>query len=114
MCRLAKWWVDNPNSRDNEVESILKQLARELMLLSASDWQFLISTFAARDYAELRLAEHYGDFKRLATMAEKKIDGGTIEPGEWKFFEDCRLRDSLFEDIEIEWFSGVEYPADKS
>ena len=29
------------------------------MLLSASDWQFLISTFAARDYAELRLDEQY-------------------------------------------------------
>jgi len=114
MCRLAKWWADNPDRRDTETEAILKQLARELMLLSASDWQFLISTFAARDYAELRLAEHYGDFKNLAEMVEKKIGGGTIEPGEWKFYEDCRQRDSLFEDIEIEWFAKVDYPADKS
>ncbi len=112
MSRLAGWWMDNPDRRDGELESLLKQLARELMLLSASDWQFLISTFAARDYAELRLAEHYEDFKRIAVMADKKISGQTIQRGEWQFFEDCRKRDCLFEDIEIEWFGRVEFPAD--
>lgn len=113
MCRLARWWTDNPDRRDGETEAVLKQLARELMLLSASDWQFLISTFAARDYAELRLAEHYEDFKRLANMVEKKIEGKPVEPGEWKFYEDCAHRDSLFEDIEIDWFARVEFPPDR-
>ncbi|UCE25312.1 MAG: DUF1957 domain-containing protein [Candidatus Zixiibacteriota bacterium] len=113
MGRLAAWWIDNPEKRDGELESLLKQLARELMLLSASDWQFLISTFAARDYAELRLAEHYEDFKRIADMVDKKVSGQPIQPGQWQFFEDCRKRDCLFEDIEIEWFGRVEFPADR-
>jgi len=111
MCELARYWQDHPQGRDEKLEAMLKQLARELMLMSASDWQFLISTWAARDYAELRLTEHYEDFKRIAAMIDKKIDGETIEEGEWQLFEDCSKRDTLFEDIEIEWFARVEYPA---
>lgn len=111
MCELARFWQDNPDKQDHELEDLLKQLARELMLMSASDWQFLISTFAARDYAELRLTGHYEDFKRIAKMAEKKIKGDAINDGEWQFFADCKDRDRLFEDIEIEWFAKVEFPA---
>ncbi|MFH2048364.1 MAG: DUF1957 domain-containing protein, partial [bacterium] len=111
MCELARYWQDNPDKRDNELEDLLKQLGRELMLMSASDWQFLISTFAARDYAELRLTEHYEDFKRIALMIEKKIKGEAIKDGEWQFFSDCKERDRLFDDIEIEWFAKIEFPA---
>ncbi len=111
MCELARFWRDNPDKRDHELENILKQLARELMLMSASDWQFLISTWAARDYAELRLSEHYEDFKRLASMADKKIKGEAIESGEWQLFEDCKKRDRLFDELEIDWFAAVEFPA---
>ncbi len=112
MSEMALWWLENPDKRDHELESILKQSARELMLMSASDWQFLISTFAARDYAELRLTEHHEDFKKLSAIADKKIAGQKIEPGEWQFYLDCQKRDSLFDDIEIEWFAKVEYQAD--
>jgi len=93
---------------------IVKHMGRELMLMSASDWQFLISTFAARDYAELRLSEHYQDFVRLAAMADKKIAGESIGDGEWRFFDDCKTRDHLFDDIEIEWFARVEFPVEAS
>jgi 1,4-alpha-glucan branching enzyme len=110
MCELARFWQENPDKRNDDLKRILKQLARELMLMSASDWQFLISTWAARDYAELRLSEHYEVFKRLATMAEKKINGQPIAEGEWQFLEDCAKRDNLFDELEIEWFARVEYP----
>ncbi|MFQ6009195.1 MAG: 1,4-alpha-glucan branching protein domain-containing protein [Candidatus Zixiibacteriota bacterium] len=105
MCELARFWQDNPDKRNSELEELLKQLARELMLMSASDWQFLISTWAARDYAELRLSAHYTDFKRLAALAEKKINGHEIDDGEWQFFEDCKKRDNLFPELEIDWFA---------
>ncbi len=111
MSDLARIWQDNPGKRDRELEDLLKQLAREVMLLSASDWQFLISTWAARDYAELRLSGHYEDFKRLAAMVDKKLNGESITDGEWQFFRDCQQRDHLFDDVEIEWFARIEYPA---
>lgn len=112
MCELARHWQEHPEKRDGELEEILKQAARELMLMSASDWQFLISTWAARDYAELRLSEHYEDFKRLVAMAEKKLAGQEIDVGEWQFLGACSERDRLFPEIELEWFARVEYPAE--
>ena len=39
-------------------QRIAKQMARELLLLESSDWQFLITTAAARDYAEKRFSGH--------------------------------------------------------
>lgn len=110
MCELARFWQDNPDQRNDELEDILKQAARELMLMSSSDWQFLISTFAARDYAEMRIWGHYEDFKRLAIMAQKKIDGDEIAEGEWQYFRDCQERDTLFPELELGWFARVEYP----
>jgi len=111
MCRLARFWLDNPDRHDHDLEVILKQLAREVMLLSASDWQFLISTWAARDYAEMRVSEHYEDFKRLVSMADRKINREEISDGDWFFLDDCCQRDRLFPEIEIEWFAKVEFPA---
>ncbi len=98
--------ADNPLLVD-----IVKQAARELMLLSASDWQFLISTWSARDYAELRISEHYNDFKKLAELADKVASGKTPTKGETAFLHDCQSRDRLFADIELGWFARVEYPA---
>jgi 1,4-alpha-glucan branching enzyme len=111
MCELARFWLDHPDQRTDNLTNVLKQAARELMVLSASDWQFLISTFAARDYAELRLAGHYEDFKRMATLADKLIDGRTGSEGEWQYYRDCSQRDSLFPELELEWFAKVEFPA---
>ena len=42
----------------------MEQAAREVLLAEASDWQFLISTFAARDYAEVRFNDHIDRFDR--------------------------------------------------
>ena len=112
LTELARWWMDNPDKHDHEIEDLIKQLGRELMLMSSSDWQFLISTFAARDYAELRLSEHYEDFKRLAILTDKKIKGEPISDAEWLYFSDCKVRDSLFQEIEIEWFARVDFPAE--
>ena len=53
------------------LKRVLAQATRELLLLQSSDWQFLITTGAARDYAERRVAEHYAEFKRLSEMAAR-------------------------------------------
>src|SRR5262245_4204111 len=58
-----------------ERRRVLAQATRELLLLQASDWQFLITTWSARDYAERRVAEHYAEFKRLGEMARQLENG---------------------------------------
>jgi len=110
MNSLAATWKEKHQS-DSELTDILTQAGRELMLMSASDWQFLISTWAARDYAELRLTEHYEDFKKLAKMADDRIAGRELSAGQREFLADCQTRDSLFADLELDWFAAVEFPA---
>ena len=44
---------------------VLAQAARELLLAQSSDWQFIISTGAAADYAEKRIREHCEDTEKL-------------------------------------------------
>lgn len=90
---------------------VLKQAARELLLLQASDWQFLISTWAARDYAELRLAEHFEKFSRLADFAEKMLNGLALTAEEEAYRRDCETQDNLFPDLDLAWFQRVEFPA---
>jgi len=86
---------------------IIVQAARELMLLSASDWQFLISTWAARDYAEMRVAVHHEAFSRLSEMADM-VDN--LSEGELSYLADLERRDDIFPDIDPVWFEKVEYP----
>ena len=109
--RMQKLASEFGQTKDDNLLKILKQAARELLLLQASDWQFLISTWSARDYAELRISEHHNNFNRLCDMAERYGKKEWVDPGEWTFLGDCEAKDKLFEDITLEWFAKVEYPA---
>jgi 1,4-alpha-glucan branching enzyme len=98
-------------SENKEVLPILKQAARELLLLQSSDWQFCISTGSSKDYGELRLTEHYKNFQRLADIIRRLASGGEVDEEEWHFYKICEERDSLFPDIDPRWWMDVEQPA---
>lgn len=51
-----------------------RQLARELLLLQSSDWQFLMTTGQASDYAVERFNGHVTRFDRLAECLESGDD----------------------------------------
>jgi 1,4-alpha-glucan branching enzyme len=93
------------------LERLLKQAGRELLLLESSDWQFLITTFAARDYAELRVTEHAEAFERLATLAERRGQGGALSEADETFLAECERRDSLFPDFDWRAYAGTPAPA---
>jgi len=103
--KMAKLLGEFGKKADDKLKDILAQMARELLLLEASDWQFLISTWSARDYAELRLAEHHQSFQRLAAMAERYGRGEWVDPGEWNFLGECRRKDDLFPSLSLEWLA---------
>jgi len=82
---------------DPGLESVWAQAARELLLLQSSDWQFIISTGAAADYASRRFLEHAEDLEFLL---------GALEPGGRgrldavaRHAEALRRRDDVFPDI---------------
>lgn len=86
---------------DDTVERILKQLARELLLLEASDWQFLISTRAARDYAEQRVAIHVQRFDELSAILETYRPDQTLSSYALDQLTRLEEEDSLFEEIDL-------------
>ena len=56
-------------------DAATRQLARELLLLQSSDWQFLITTEQAREYATERFREHCARFDRIASAIETRDPG---------------------------------------
>jgi 1,4-alpha-glucan branching enzyme len=80
---------------------VLAQAARELLLAQASDWQFIISTGAAADYAERRFREHCDAAAEL--LAALAPGGSDRLPRAQQRAESLRRRDDLFPDV----LSGV-------
>lgn len=89
---------------DEQLQTFLKQAARELLLLQASDWQFLISTGGAPDYASHRLVAHHTDFNRVADLAERWARGEHLSDEDWAWFGDLCNRDRPFPDVNPGWF----------
>jgi 1,4-alpha-glucan branching enzyme len=94
---------------DDLTQKLLCQLARELVLAESSDWQFLISTFSAKDYAELRFTRHHEDFNTLLGLLEKAGTGNELTDVEFEQMNDIMERDKVFEEIDPSWWMSREY-----
>jgi 1,4-alpha-glucan branching enzyme len=90
---------ETPWQRTPLLRRIVAQLGRELLLMEASDWQFLISTWAARNYAETRFAEHHTDFERLVEFARRVQGGGALSAEDHSYLTDKEAQDFCFPDI---------------
>lgn len=94
VCSSGKW-------NDSELGTrIVKQMCRELLLLESSDWQFLITTGAARDYAELRFLTHNEQFLELKTMWEAYANDATLNVHQTTRLAAIEERDSIFPDLD--------------
>jgi 1,4-alpha-glucan branching enzyme len=102
VCTSDKW-------KDGGLgERIVKQLCRELLLLESSDWQFLITTGAARDYAELRFVTHNDQFNEVKSIWQSFEATGSIDEVEENRLTAIELRDSIFFDIDPSfWAAGA-------
>lgn len=81
------------------VQRVLAQAARELLLLQASDWQFLITTWAARDYAEARFTEHYSNVTRLLQMLRRAAADTPPQGEDEEFLRSLETQNFLFPEI---------------
>lgn len=89
----GRWRDSAPGTR------IVKQLCRELLLLESSDWQFLITTGAARDYAEARFTAHNDQFNTLKAIWQAFESNGDLTEDEEKTLAEIERKDSIFPDI---------------
>jgi 1,4-alpha-glucan branching enzyme len=96
---LLRQLPDGPS----DLRRALAQATRELLLLQASDWQFLITTWAARDYAERRVAEHYAEFKRLAEIVRGLAGGHPLSVEAADTLRRLEREDFCFPDLDPSW-----------
>lgn len=79
-----------------ELFEIIDQAARELLLAQSSDWQFIISTGAAGDYATKRFVEHCDALESLLPA----LEGAPVNLGHVRYVaSQLRQIDGLFEDL---------------
>jgi 1,4-alpha-glucan branching enzyme len=95
---------------DANIQRLLRQMGRELLLLESSDWQFLISTQAAADYAERRLLGHAHAFDRLHEFLERLASGDALSDEEWLVVEDIESQDRVFPKIDPNWWIPENQP----
>ncbi len=102
VCTAGHW-------RNSELgQRIAKQLCRELLLLESSDWQFLITTGAARDYAEIRFLTHNDQFNEVKAIWQSFESAGAITQIQDDRLTEIERRDGVFPDIDPGlWAAGA-------
>jgi len=78
----------------------VQQLCRELLLMESSDWQSLITTGAARDYAEKRFRTHNEQFLELKAIWQAFEEGGALNLEQSNRIAEIEDRDSIFPDLD--------------
>lgn len=77
-----------------------RQLARELLLLQSSDWQFLMTTGQANEYAVERFNSHCARFDAIAAAIESEQSNFAGE------LEQLRYLDNPFQEIDLRQYSA--------
>lgn len=96
-------WANNP-----QVRELLEKAGRELLLLQASDWPFVIRRGQAVDYGIKRFMQHVARFENLTDLAEKVAAdsaylGGLTEVEKHEI-ADADLHDVIFPHIDLNWW----------
>jgi 1,4-alpha-glucan branching enzyme len=93
------FWDAVPHGlRTAAARPLLAQAARELLLAQASDWQFIISTGAAGDYATRRFTGHCDDLEALLSAIAPSATDADREAAALRLPEIAR-RDELFPEV---------------
>jgi 1,4-alpha-glucan branching enzyme len=85
---------------NDEATRLVQQICREVLLLESSDWQFLITTGAARDYAEERFTAHHDQLGTLLEIWRCFEATGQVPAARLPDLRKIELRDSVFPNID--------------
>ena len=105
---FGKATLELPWKTDGVIEELLIKAARELFLLQASDWPFVITRGQAIDYGIKRFMQHVGRFETLIDIAEKASADSAylnrLDEVEQFEIKDADLHDIIFPEIDLNWW----------
>ena len=102
--RMLKLLHELPWKTNPLVKELLQRAGRQLLLLQASDWPFVIHTHGAVDYGIQRFAGHATNFDRATLMAEEAAAGRPLTPLHKIELSEMDSHDSVFAEIELNWW----------
>lgn len=101
---------DTPQDRieeDANLKTIFEQAARELLLLEASDWQFVISTKGAIDYSTERFSKHADNLTALLDMIERYSIDSVLTEEDASLLEELLVIDRPFETLNLNYWRDL-------
>jgi len=92
-----------------ELRKILQKAGRELLLLQASDWPFVITRKQAPDYGIQRFIQHVARFDMFTDMAERLAEDphylSRLDDVQKIQIKEADMRDVIFQDIDLNWWN---------
>ncbi len=93
-----------PWKTDAEVKAVMQRAGRQLLLLQASDWPFVVHTGGAVDYGIQRLSGHATNLNRALAIAQDVAAGKVLTVVQKSELADMDAHDNIFVDIDLEWW----------
>jgi len=106
---FGKLTYNLPWRRQPALRGLLEKAGRELLLLQASDWPFIITCRQAPDYGIKRFVQHVERFDLFADMAERAAEEprylSKLNPVQQLQVQEADMRDVVFKDIDLNWWN---------
>lgn len=102
--KMRKAVRELPWGKDAKLAHVLTDAARQLLLMQASDWPFVIHSSGAVDYGIERFAGHATAFDQAMTIAGKLTGGAEITDVHQMELDNMRMHDELFSQIDLNWW----------
>lgn len=92
-------WRSKPHLKE-----MMARGARQLLLLQASDWPFVVHTGGAVDYGIQRFSGHATQFGRAMDIAQHLAGGNALTPMQQTEIADMDAHDTVFPNIDLDWW----------
>ncbi len=103
------WRDDATHPQREKIRELLEDAGRELLLMQASDWPFVIRRGQAIDYGIKRYMQHVARFETFVDLAEKLAENsdylGQLNEVEKHEIADARIHDVIFPTIDLNWWN---------
>ena len=103
---LGLRWRLSQAGADPAAAEHLREAARSLLLVQASDWPFVVRTGGAVDYGIRRFSGHLDDFDVLCNLAEDAAAGRPAEPELRAVRAAALARDPVFPGLSLDAWEG--------
>jgi len=102
--RMLKLLHELPWQTKPLIKELLQRAGRQLLLLQASDWPFVVHTHGAVDYGIQRFSGHATNFDRATLMAEEVAAGRQLDAVRKIELAEMDAHDSVFAEIDLQWW----------